>query len=121
MSAQPTPLGPAVCVSVLTSAAATDMVYDMRTISLAVSESEYDAFRRAAAEGGRPIAQMIREAMAEYRATRFPDRTRLRSLVVLPGHRPVSPLPTRFEIYDDIFSTRTDGLSPDAELEDDAS
>jgi len=87
----------------------------MRTISLSVSESEYEAFRRAAAEGGRPIAQMIREAMAEYHAGRFPDRTPLRRLIVLPGHRPVSPLPTRFDVYDDIFSARADGLSLGAE------
>jgi HJR/Mrr/RecB family endonuclease len=36
----------------------------MKTISLAVSEVEYEAFRQAAKVENRAVAQLIREAMA---------------------------------------------------------
>jgi hypothetical protein len=82
----------------------------MKVISVSVSEVDYEAFRRAARRQGRPIAQLIREAMAEYRAARLPDRQPLTEVPVLVGHRPVGDLPTRDEIYDEVFA-------PDAEAE----
>ena len=75
----------------------------MKTISVAVSEADYRAFQDAASREQRSVAQLIREAMAEYRARRLPERTPLRQLPVLAGHRPIAPLPTRSEIYDEIF------------------
>jgi hypothetical protein len=76
----------------------------MKTISVSVSESDYEAFREAAARESRPIAQLIRDAMAEYRARRLPERSPLRQLPVLAGHRPLAPLPSRSETYDEIFT-----------------
>jgi len=82
------------------------MLGAMRTISLAVSEPDYEAFRRAADRQGRPIAQMIREAMAMYRAERLQERTRLTDFPVLVGHHSVAPLPTRDEVWDEITAER---------------
>jgi hypothetical protein len=78
----------------------------MRTISVAVSEPDYEAFRRAAGSQGRPIAELIREAMALYRTERIEPRTRLTDLPVFLGRQAVSELPHRAEIYDEIFAAR---------------
>jgi len=82
------------------------MIDGMKTISLAVSEPDYEAFRRAAEVEGRSIAQLIREAMATYRAERLETRTPLRVLPVLIGHRPLAPLPERSEVWDEIAGGR---------------
>jgi hypothetical protein len=78
----------------------------MKTISVSVSTEDYEAFRRGARRGKRPIAQLIREAMALYRQERLEERTRLLDLPVLVGHRPVSPPPGRAEVYEEIFAGR---------------
>jgi hypothetical protein len=77
----------------------------MKTISVAVSEADYEAFREAARREGRPIAQLLREAMAFYREQRLEQRLRLTELPVLVGHRAVGPLPERHEIYGEIFES----------------
>ena len=76
---------------------------DMRKISVAVSNEDYEAFREAARRARRPIAQLIRDAMAFYRQEQLDRRTPLEDIPVLAGHRPTGPLPTRSEIYDEIF------------------
>lgn len=86
----------------------------MRTISVGVSESDYEAFREAARQRDRSIAQLIRDAMARYRETELEPRTRLRTVPVLPGHRPVGKLPSRSELYDEVFEPRT---RPSAEVD----
>lgn len=43
-----------------------DIVIDMRTISLAVSEKNYELFRELAQTEDRSIASLIRDAMADY-------------------------------------------------------
>lgn len=78
----------------------------MKTISVSVSEDDYEAFRRKAEQDRRPIAQLIREAMALYRAKHIRAQARLMDLPVLPGHRPVEPPPHRDEVYDEIFAKR---------------
>lgn len=78
----------------------------MKTISVAVSESDYEEFRKAAREQQRPIAQLIREAMAVYRAEHLERRSPLRELPVLAGHKPTGPLPSKEEIYDEIADFR---------------
>ena len=75
----------------------------MKTISLSVSEEDYEAFRRAARRRDRPAAELIREAMAFYRAEKLEERSRLASLPLLAGHRLIDRLPTRAEIYDDAY------------------
>jgi uncharacterized protein YbjT (DUF2867 family) len=78
----------------------------MKTISLSVSESDYEAFREVAEAEGRPVALMIREAMAAYRVQVLEKKKPLRSVPVLVGHRQVSPLPTRDEIYAEVHAKR---------------
>jgi hypothetical protein len=76
----------------------------MKTISVAVSEADYEAFRDGAQAQGRSIAQLIREAMALYREQRLESRSRMLDVPVLVGHRPViDVLPSREELYDDIY------------------
>ena len=78
----------------------------MKTISVAILEPDYEAFRQAAQKEGRPIAQLIREAMALYRRERLELNPRLTDLPVLPGPRPLRGMPTRPEIYDEIYDDR---------------
>jgi hypothetical protein len=75
----------------------------MKTISLAVAEDVYEAFRHLSQEQGRSIAQMIRDAMNSYLAEHRPPRRRLEEVRVFPGMRPIAPFPTREEIWDEIY------------------
>ena len=79
----------------------------MKTISLAVSETDYEAFREVSRRENRPIAQLIREAMSYYRQTKLEARTPLTDLPVLVGHQVVT-LPERSELYDELFAERFD-------------
>ena len=81
----------------------------MKTISLAVSETDYEAFREASQRENRPIAQLIREAMNHYRQTKLEVRTPLTDLPVLVGHQVVAPLPERGDLYDDMFAEHFSG------------
>ena len=76
----------------------------VKTISVSISEDDYEAFRTASRKQKRPIAQLIREAMAHYRKELLEARPRLTDLPRLVGHRPVTALPSRSEIYDEIVS-----------------
>jgi hypothetical protein len=78
----------------------------MKTISVSVSETDYKAFREAARQRDRSIAQLIREAMARFRETELESRSPLRAVPVLPGHRLVGELPSRGELYDEVFAER---------------
>jgi len=78
----------------------------MRTISISVSRDDYEAFRRGSKRLRRSIAQLIREAMALYREERLEQKSRLTELPVLVGHRPFGRLPTRAELYDELFEAR---------------
>lgn len=75
----------------------------MKTISVSVSKEDYEAFRRGSRRSKRPIAQLIREAMALYRSERLEDKSRLVELPVLVGHRPLLTLPGRAELYEEIY------------------
>ena len=76
---------------------------DTKPISLAVSIQDYAAFQEAAEAQGRPVAQLIREAMSVYRAEHLERRRPLRELPRLVGHRAVKPLPSRAQTYDEVF------------------
>ncbi len=41
--------------------------------------------------------------MAEYRASKLCEQSRLTDVPVLPGHRLIGNLPSREEIHDEIF------------------
>jgi hypothetical protein len=75
----------------------------MKTISVTVSSEDYEVFRQVASSEGRSIAQLIREAMAYYRAEKLRRSTRLTKLPVLAGHRALGPLPSRADVYDEIL------------------
>ena len=77
----------------------------MKPISLTVDAREYEEFRRLAASRRRSVAQLIREAMAEY-LSRLEQRTPLRDLPVLAGHRPTGALPARADLYDEVFASK---------------
>lgn len=86
-----------------TSCCLYDIVLAMKTISVSVSKEDYEVFRRGARHSKRSIAQLIREAMALYRQERLEEKSRLLELPVLVGHRPLSALPGRAELYEEIF------------------
>ena len=75
----------------------------MKTISVGVLDADYESFRQASKAQGRPIAQLIREAMSRYRREQIKRRTPLRDVPTLAGHRLVADLPGRDELYDEIF------------------
>ena len=83
-----------------------DIIVNMKTISLSVSEEDYEAFRAVADAEGRSIALLIREAMAAYRREVLERRTPLKALPVLVGHKAIADLPTRDELYDEVFGSR---------------
>jgi hypothetical protein len=76
-----------------------DIVIDMKTISLSVSEKDYEAFRAESKRTNRSIASLIREAMGEYRG-QLSRGFRLTSVPVLGRtvHQ-ARGLPRRSEIY----------------------
>ena len=79
------------------------MSADMKTISLSVSEDDYEVYREAAKMLGRPIAQLIREAMVRYRVEELEAKPPRTELPVLAGHRPLGELPSRAELVDELF------------------
>ena len=74
----------------------------MKTISISVSESDYEVFRAYAARHDRSIAELVREAMAMYRREKLSPADRLERLPVFHGPKPKGPFPSREEIYDEI-------------------
>ena len=46
--------------------------------------------------------------MAAYRADKLEGRGRLEEIVVLTGHAPLLPLPSREELYDEAFDAPRD-------------
>jgi hypothetical protein len=77
----------------------------MKAISVSVSEHDYEAFQRAAKRLDRSTAELIREAMAFYRAEKLERRSRLESLPTLAGHRLAGDLPDRGEVWDEILDS----------------
>lgn len=77
-----------------------DIVIDMKTISLAVSEKNYELFRELAQTEDRSIASLIRDAMADYiaKSGNAPAAEQAGTTVVqqlLPG-------PGRYRIYAEV-------------------
>ncbi len=73
-----------------------DIVFDMRTISLAVSEKNYELFRQRAQRENRSIASLIRDSMAEYLARGEAGRGAQEGApALLPG-------PGRYRIYAEV-------------------
>jgi hypothetical protein len=85
-----------------------DIVIDMKTISVAVSESVYEEFRKAARESDRSIAQLIREAMKLYRDLHLGKKKPLHHVDVFPDCRLTGTLPARQETRDEMSLERLD-------------
>lgn len=80
----------------------------MRTLRLTVTDSEYEAFRRPAEVAHRPMEQLLREAIAAFQRE-SEKKVPLRDLPVLPGHRPLRELPSRADLYEEIFPDEVSG------------
>lgn len=73
-----------------------DIVFDMRTISLAVSEKNYELFRQLAKAEDRSIASLIRDAMGDYlRRGQSEAPAQGEPTALLPG-------PGRYRIYAEV-------------------
>lgn len=80
----------------------------MKTISVSVSESDYEAFRAYAARHDRSIAELVREAMAFYRLERLAPTEPLEQIPVFSRPKPRRGLPSREEVYDELAGGRFD-------------
>lgn len=77
----------------------------MRTLRVTVSDSEYDAIQKVADARNRSVEQLIQETLASFQRETFATRTPpLRDLPLYPGHRLVADLPSRADLYEEIFS-----------------
>ena len=84
----------------------------MRTLRVTVTDSEYEAFRRAAEAAHRPMAKLLRDAITLVQPEKSEIKVPLRDLPVLPGHRPLGDLPLRADLYDEMFSNKVFGGQP---------
>ena len=88
----------------LTAAERSDIGDDMKTISVSVSENDYEAFRAHAVRADRSIAELVREAMRLYRESCIQEQSALKKLTVYSRPRCIRTLPPREELYDEISS-----------------
>ena len=74
----------------------------MKPISLHVSEQDYEQFKSLAARAGRPVSELIREAMARYLAESAERRP---SILNLKPHNSGRLLEewTREDLYDEML------------------
>ncbi|MFL6258689.1 MAG: ribbon-helix-helix protein, CopG family [Thermoanaerobaculia bacterium] len=74
----------------------------MKPISVHVDEEEYQDFKSLAARTGRPVAELIREAMTEYLGR---HRGRRGSIFDVPTHHGGAQLKTwtRDEVFDEMI------------------
>lgn len=74
----------------------------MKSISISVSDTDYEVFRQVAKGSDHSIAGLIREAMAYYKEQRLSQQGRLRHLTIFPNTRSRGTLPNRSQIYDEM-------------------
>lgn len=84
----------------------------MRALRVTVSDSEYDALEKVAAAQRRTLEQLIREALMAVRSGFGEAQKPLRDLPLLPGHRPLTELPVRGDLYEEMFSAEELGSQP---------
>lgn len=74
----------------------------MRAISVHVAEEEYQQLKSLAGLAGRPVAALIRQAMADYLER---EGSRGRSILAIPAHESGKLLAgwTRSELYDEMI------------------
>ncbi len=74
----------------------------MKVISLHVPEKPYEELKELAAKEGRPVAALIREAMAEYAARERRGGRSVLDVKPYPGGRQIRGW-TRSEIFDEMI------------------
>ncbi len=74
----------------------------MKVISLHVPEKPYEELKEIAAKEGRPVAALIREAMADYVARGRRTGKSVLDVKPYPGGRQIRGW-TRSEIWDEIY------------------
>jgi hypothetical protein len=84
----------------------------VRTLRVTVTDSEYETFRRAAEAAHRPMAKLLRDAIALVQREKKEIKAPLRDLPVLPGHRPLGDLPSHADLYEEMFSDEVFGGQP---------
>jgi len=77
-----------------------------------VSDSEYDALQKVADVRNRSIEQLIQETLATFQREAAGTRKPLRELPLFPGHRLVADLPSRADLYEEIFSREDPSPQP---------
>ncbi len=83
----------------------------MKTLRVVVSDSEFQALRKVAVARDRSVEDLIRETMTSIQRGVIETGKTLRDLPLLLGHRPVADLPSRSDLYEDVFSYE-DAASP---------
>jgi hypothetical protein len=84
----------------------------MRTLRLTLTDSEYEAFQRAADAAHRPMGQLLHEMIAVFQRETVNKKTPLRNLPVLSGHRLIGDLPSRADLYEEMFSAEGSNERP---------
>lgn len=77
----------------------------MHKVSVALSESEYAAFERAARLRERSASELLHQAITAFAIGKLEAKPRLMDLPTLAGLRPLTELPSRSEVYDEIFGS----------------
>jgi hypothetical protein len=75
----------------------------MKTITIRVSESVYEVFRRASKSSGRPIAELMREAMESYRRHHLTPRGDLRGFLPRSMGKVLEPLSRDDDLLDEML------------------
>ena len=83
----------------------------MRTLRVTVSDSEYDALQKMADARDRSVEQLLRETLAIFQRETA-GKEPLRDLPLFPGHRLVADLPSRADLYEEMFSREDPGPRP---------
>jgi hypothetical protein len=74
----------------------------MKAISVHVEEDNYRTFQRLAAREGKPVAELLREAMADYLQRKLPTGRRLTEIPARKGRQIVEGW-TRSEVFDEMI------------------
>lgn len=76
----------------------------MKTLSVKLPDAEYKALERAALEKERSLAQLVREVLRAYQdRSREKSEPRLTDLPLFEGRHPIGDLPSRAELYEDMW------------------
>ena len=79
----------------------------MKTITINVSETAYEDFRRASRSLGRSTSELIREAMETYRRERLRPPTDLRAFRPRSLGRVLKPLDHGDDLLDEMLGTES--------------